>query len=376
MAAMSFSEASWRLISAGLLLSRKRGLEAAFFERYGTSEHKFNVALYRAHSCCSDPEAWCRHVSHYLSQFGFAPITIEPGSGSFFARFRAKPAAARHDGPKVSVLIAAYNAEDTVEWAVQSILDQTWRNLEVLIVDDASPDGTWEKLCQIAQRDNRVRIFRNSENAGPFVSRNRVLDKVTGTYLTGHDADDWAHPERIARQFERLQSEPRSVAVANYMLRIDRDLKFRHIDVTRRRLADSPARLHPVSSLFQTDAFRQRLGHWDSVRFSGDGELLKRAQAVFGAQVQMTTLVSNLSLDTPTSIMNHGVHGRTSGKRSLSPTRVAYRSNYASWHEGLTTDSARLEFPLAKRPFEAPSAMVVDPDVVQRLLASDSRLQG
>lgn len=360
-----------------LWTSRMRGgrtpeTEFDLISRFGTAEQRLVAELYRATIAADDEPLWGDHVSRYLAQFELSPVRIRPGTGSRFARLAATPETTVPDGPKVSVIVAAFNAADTIAWSLGSILDQTWRNLDVIVVDDASRDATWDRLQEIASRDSRVRILRNSVNVGPFVSRNRALPLACGTYLTGHDADDWAHPQRIERQFQRLQENPGSVAIANQMLRLSDELRFRHFSVEGHGPLEDPTRLHPVSSLFQMQPFREQLGHWDAVRFSGDGELLKRAQAVFGSKILTSPLVTNLSLDVPTSIMNDPVHGRSnSSKRALSPTRVAYRGSYTKWHKTLQPGSARIDFPQAERRFAAPEAMIVDLALIKQLMAGD-----
>lgn len=349
-----------------------REAELDVIERYGSPEQRHVAELFRASSAATDETIWCAHVSRYIAQFDLSPLAIPPGTGSRFARLTATPSSVIADGPKVSVIMAAYNAEETIGWAAASILAQTWRNLDVIIVDDASTDRTWVRLNEIAAKDPRVRILRNSVNIGPFVSRNRALPMASGAYLTGHDADDWAHPQRIERQFQRLQAAPGAVGITSQMLRLGEDLRFRHFAVEGRGLLEEPTRLHPMSSLFEARPFHDRLGYWDCVRFSGDGELLKRAQAVFGSKVLTPPLVTNLSLDRPTSIMNDPVHGRSHGrKRSLSPTRVAYRASYTKWHKTMPPDGARLAFPPTARPFPAPPAMSVEAALIGRLLAAD-----
>jgi hypothetical protein len=346
--------------------------EFDLISRYGTAEQRLVAELYQATLAADDELQWGAHVSRYLAQFKLSPVRIRPGTGSRFARLAAEPGTTVCDGPKVSVIVAAFNAADTIGWSLGSVLGQTWRNLDVIVVDDASRDGTWDRLKEIASRDARVRILRNSVNVGPFVSRNRALPLACGTYLTGHDADDWAHPQRIERQFQRLQENPGSIAIANQMLRLSEELRFRHFSVEGHGLLEDPTRLHPVSSLFLMQPFREQLGHWDTVRFSGDGELLKRAQVVFGSKILTTRLVTNLSLDVATSIMNDPVYGRSNRqKRALSPTRVAYRSSYAKWHKTMQPGSSRIEFPQAERCFAAPDVMIVDPALIEQLLASD-----
>ena len=84
------------------------------------------------------------------------------------------------------VMMPAWNSEDTLEAAAMSILDQTWQNLELLIVDDASHDDTWAVMEILARRDERVRITRNKVNVGPYVSKNVALGHARGDWITGH----------------------------------------------------------------------------------------------------------------------------------------------------------------------------------------------
>lgn len=83
-------------------------------------------------------------------------------------------------GPIVSVIIPAYNAEGFIETAVRSVLDQTERDLEVIVIDDASDDGTLMLVEQLAASDHRVRILRNETNEGPSRARNLGIDVARG----------------------------------------------------------------------------------------------------------------------------------------------------------------------------------------------------
>ena len=356
-----------RILATRIGIPLSRETEAGLIRKLGSTEQKANLALYLADQSADDLDLWCRHVSCYLSLFELAPISVQEGTKNIFDRLYAETARPIIDNRKVSVLIAAYNSADTIVWAIQSILNQTWRNLEIIIVDDASTDQTWSLASSVAQQDPRVTVLRNRINVGPFVSRNRAVPLTTGEFITGHDADDWAHPQRIERQIARIQEIPGTVGIANMMVRLDDKLHFRHFRDPTNRIIDRPANLHPVSSLYRADAFRQSLGYWDSVRFSGDGELLKRAEKVFGRRL-LPAIVSNLSLDRPTSIMNDPVHGRQNGKRKLSPTRVIYRKSYAKWHRELNANTSKMPFPLQKRKFQAPDLMIVSFEIVKQLL--------
>ena len=99
--------------------------------------------------------------------------------------------------PLVSVIVPAYNAADTLERALDSALAQTMPNLEIIVVDDASSDTTFEVACRVAARDPRVRVLHNEHNAGLPTSRNYAIDNARGEWLALLDADDAWAPERL-----------------------------------------------------------------------------------------------------------------------------------------------------------------------------------
>lgn len=105
--------------------------------------------------------------------------------------------------PLVSVIMPAYNAENYIDTAIRSILNQTLTDWELLIVDDASTDRTYE--IARSYRDCRVKVIRNEVNKGPGFSRNTAMLIARGKYIAVLDADDAYKPERL----ERLLSEIR-----------------------------------------------------------------------------------------------------------------------------------------------------------------------
>lgn len=110
--------------------------------------------------------------------------------------------------PAISVVMAAFNVEKHLCSAIESILDQTFRDFEFIIVDDGSQDGTWEIVQEYASRDPRVRSLRNERNRGFPASLNRGLKAARSEWIARMDADDIACPERLARQMAFLAEHP------------------------------------------------------------------------------------------------------------------------------------------------------------------------
>ncbi len=107
----------------------------------------------------------------------------------------------------VSVVMGAYNAAATIERAVVSILEQTYEDLELIVVDDGSSDATPELLGALAARDSRIRVLR-TENRGLTRALITGCGEARGGVIVRQDADDWSEPERIESQFALLASEP------------------------------------------------------------------------------------------------------------------------------------------------------------------------
>ena len=106
----------------------------------------------------------------------------------------------------VSFIMSTYNSEETVSKSIESMLNQTYENIEILIMDDFSNDNTY-KICENYSRTNEnIFLFRNNKNIGLTKSLNKLLNHSKGAYIARQDADDTSMPERIQKQFEFIKS--------------------------------------------------------------------------------------------------------------------------------------------------------------------------
>ncbi len=125
--------------------------------------------------------------------------------------------------PLVSVIIPAYNAEVFIERTLDSVLNQTYRDIEVLVVDDGSQDRTTEIVKRVAQSDCRVILLRQS-NAGVAAARNLAIQKSKGKYIAPIDADDIWYPQNIEKQVQCMSQAESSVGLV-YSWSVDIDEK-------------------------------------------------------------------------------------------------------------------------------------------------------
>ena len=107
----------------------------------------------------------------------------------------------------VSVLLSTYNSEESIGESIDSLLSQTYKNLEILISDDGSTDSTKEICKKFQLKDERVLFFSNKKNIGLTKSLNNLAQKASGSLIARHDADDISLPYRIEEQIEFMKKK-------------------------------------------------------------------------------------------------------------------------------------------------------------------------
>lgn len=292
-----------------------------------------------------------RLVDEFFSEQGLYPPLARTDEPFSFAALgvggEAEPAP---EGPLVSVIMTTFNAADTVEYAVRSILEQTHSQLELLIVDDVSTDGTPAVLNELAAADERIVVIHAERNGGTYAGRNRALRQARGTYITFHDADDWAHPQRLRVHVEAMEDDPAVLATRSMWLRVD---STGRIDFRRwhRRLVHP----NPASMFFRREVV-DRIGFFDPVRFSADSEYWYRAQRVFGrTAVRGLPTCLGFGRQHDSSLTRSGAGARDA--EDYSPVRSAYQHSWFEWHARSSAGDLWLDGEPGHRRFWAPPQM-------------------
>lgn len=213
---------------------------------------------------------------------GLSALEIRDGTRPLaFDNLTAAPTSPRSGSSdaKVNVLMPAYNAAGTLAVAIESVLNQTWSNLELIIVDDGSSDGTWTIMQSYAARDPRVVVLRHEQNRGAYAARNTALRRSTGDFVTVNDADDWSHPERIALQVVDLLHSDHALNTTR-MVRVLADLQI----YVR---PDGGMLTQCWSSLMTAREVLVAVGGWDECRVGADDELYRRLLARFGGNTRI-----------------------------------------------------------------------------------------
>ncbi|MGR3439040.1 glycosyltransferase family 2 protein [Alterinioella nitratireducens] len=255
------------------------------------------------------------------------------------------------DGPKVTVLLAAYDAADVIGTALRSLQAQSWRNLEIIVIDDCSPDdgATCAEVERFAAADPRIRLLRMERNGGAYVARNHGLDIATGEFVTIHDADDWSHPVKIETQVRYLQAHPAVMGCTSEQARAQSDLSFRRWTGQGRLVIQNTS-----SFMFRREPVRAELGYWDTVRFAADSEFIRRIIRVFGkgAVVPLPTGPLSFQRDSETSVVADDIKG-------MNGFYYGVRKEYfdAQMHHHASGGSLKYENDIESRPFPVPAMM-------------------
>jgi len=344
------------LIDASTLLGRR--LEAIdHLERYADGLRDLEAYTYllanvlNPHAGGPGGEAeWLHQVNAPLVAHGLEPIELAPGDGPPFWRLACKPAELLTDGPLVSVLMPIQESNDATDVAIRSILAQSWQNLELIVVDDASSPAARERLKEWEERDARLRFIYSDVNRGAYCARNTAYELARGEFITVADKDDWHHPRKIELHARDLIDRPDELANMTSWSRVDENLSF--------LVRYAPIKMaHPSqpSLFFRRRPVKEALGYWDSVRKGADGEYKLRIQKVFGTEISpMSRVPLALSL-----VGRENLSTSDFGLGYEHPDRTSYKDTYAHWHRRIpgNADSYVSKEPI-RRPFPAPTTFL------------------
>jgi hypothetical protein len=215
-----------------------------------------------------------------FSHFGLLELEnpAEPATDRLPIMAPRRTAQTGMNGPLVSIIVPAYNCDRSLSLTLSSLVQQDWTEIEIIVVDDASTDSTFNVASRVSRQHPRITVLRNSENRGAYATRNAGLAAAQGDYITVCDAGDWAHPSRVRLQVTDLLA---SGSAMNWtqLVRCGTDLRFR----PRNRGLGRFIHDNPSSLMFHA-ALLEACGGWDEIRVSGDTDLRLRAQRLVKEQ--------------------------------------------------------------------------------------------
>ena len=116
---------------------------------------------------------------------------------------------------KITVIVPVYNVEHYLDKCLDSVIKQTYKNIEIIVVNDGSTDNSGEICQEYAQKDNRI-VYIEKENGGISDARNAGLDQMTGSYVTFVDSDDWIEQDYVETLYQKITEYQADIAIGNY----------------------------------------------------------------------------------------------------------------------------------------------------------------
>lgn len=276
-----------------------------------------NLLLANYFAIRGDASLYKMFVNRALGKHGATTLSkVALGKGNVLAHlgFDKRPHPKdQHD--LVSVIMSSYEAAETVGYAARSILAQSYANIELLICDDGSSDGTRQELEKL-RGDPRVRLFRSKSNQGTYGIRNSLIAEARGSYVTFHDSDDFAFPDRIERQLAHLR-EHGAAAVVGQWFRVTRDGEFVFS-------SDHAVARIAVVSLMAPKAIFERFGPYRAAKIGADTEFYERLRMTLGVdavRLMQTPLMFGLA-SANSLTRSPGIEATEDGYRA--PARRSY----------------------------------------------------
>ncbi|MEI3609578.1 glycosyltransferase family 2 protein [Pseudogracilibacillus sp. SO10305] len=314
------------------------------------------------------------HVNKVYEQYSLQPIFFGQGDNVSYDDLQTKDMDHQVlNGPKISVILPAYNCENEIKTAIESLLDQTWKNIEVLIVDDCSTDGTFNVAKEYEQKDKRIKVLQTPENSGPYVARNLALEIANGEYITVNDADDWSHIQKLEIQVKHLIINPTIIANTSQLSRLTEDLLFYRRGTRGRYLFSNMSSL-----MFRRKEVLETIGYWDSVRFAADGEYKRRMTLAFGNEAVVDLETGPLSLPRQaagslTSSSSFGYNGYFIGARKEYVESFTYHHSTNQLYYPKTQKKRLFPIPYPMKPNQPSPNRIVTVDII--IVADFTRLK-
>lgn len=280
---------------------------------------------------CSEKE-WLSALNHLYDGLGMARVRLMHNSSLPLLDRLKSNSKARLEGPTITVLMPTYAPGAGIRTALRSLLEQTWTNLEIIVIDDGSPEEYDGILSEIEDLDARVRLVRQRRNAGAYVARNAGLAVATGQFVTVHDDDDWSHPEKLASQVEILLHNDSVMATTSAHVRTTEDMQFHRVNSKPQHLQTN------YSSLMFRMSVADEIGLWDTANRGSDAEFFLRITEGYG-----TSSVVHL-VDKPLSFSRVWAGSLTSGEMYrgyFAYSRLVFRSAFRQWHRSCRKNGIR-----------------------------------
>ena len=208
----------------------------------------------------------------------------------------------------VTIIVPVYNASKTIFESIGSLLNQTYNNIEIIIINDASTDDSLDKLKQI--NDSRIKIYNNKINYGTYISINIGLKVSNGEYILLQGSDDYSTINRVEKMINILKNSNYNMCYSNWLRGFNYQKAIEGNFMFKKNILNT-------------------LGYFDNTRIGGDTEFIKRYILKFGNNIYYINDILNVA-----SIHSNSLtHNKQSGIKSIN--RINYIISYNIYHRSI-----------------------------------------
>ncbi|WP_297361262.1 glycosyltransferase [Thauera sp.] len=255
---------------------------------------------------------------------------------------------------KVSIVVPAHNAEQCIVETLNSLLAQSHKNIEIIVIDDASEDSTPEIVRKIAKKDKRIKYHRMAKNMGTYFARSFGIHLASGEYVTFNDADDYSHHLRIELHLAEAQAGDFDVTTSNYI---------RYNPFTGEALETHGKVEHYgfITTFAKKEVF-SKIGSFDLTTRGGDAEFSLRLKKFYDKKkIKHLPCPTYLAAQMPGSLTFSEINPQILVKQnSLSYSRKRYAAHFNVQQRffGTAENCARIfAFPMLRSPYRQPALM-------------------
>jgi glycosyltransferase involved in cell wall biosynthesis len=318
--------------------------------RWPTSNDVFITAS-QVEKNAGDTTKQLEHINTMLGLHALQPVHSSSPIGAITPEYLSTASTTTvQDSRLVSIIMTTYKRDPLLDAAIASIMNQTYQNIELVIVDDCSPDNNFSYLQELAENESRIRVFQMSENGGTYLAKNFGMTQAKGEFIGFMDSDDYCHAQRIEYQVASLDAHPEVMGVTHDYFRIDEssDIEFRGIGALR---------MACISLLIRREVVDE-IGFFDSLRVGADTEYIERIEAYYGKDCRLRHQIPSMFMMLHSSSLTGGGPFHISW-RSVTGPRLQHHRSFRTWHKKI---KAKLEDPFVSRkihlrPFEVPEEM-------------------
>ncbi len=228
------------------------------------------------------------------------------------------------NAPLITILVTTFNSQKSIKNTLNSLFNQSYPNIEIIVIDDHSQDNTMNILQAYTKQYKNIKIISLKENVGTYVAKNIGLKYSSGEFITCQDSDDWAHPQKLALQVAPLLQHKELIVTFSKWVRLD------PIGNPYARTIYPLMRLNPSSALFRKKEVCEKTALWDWVRIGADSEFNARLKLIFGHKGYYTVNKPlTFGAHRENSLMTAQSTGYVNG---VSLPREAYWKAWNIWH--------------------------------------------